>query len=453
MAINYQNTDTTISKQLARFILDTSFSELSPEVVRYVKFCIFDWLGVTVGGSTEETSAILYDFVREMGGKEHATIVGKQFKTNIMLAALINGGMSHALDFDDTLTGSSIHPSVCIAPAVMAAGEYANASGKDVIAAFAVGFEIAARIGAAVGLSHYQRGWHATATIGRFGAATAAAKLLKLNFDETVNALGIAGTQIAGLRQVFGTMCKPFHAGKAAMDGVLSAFLAKRGFDSSDMIMEGRYGFAHVFAPDADKNKLFNGLGEDYLIADVSFKRYASALATHSTIEALKEIKNYERLTVKDVHKIYIELGRLPLSVIDNRDPRRPLEAKFSIYQCAALAFIEGSAGHHMFTMEKVNDPKLCDFRKKVETKLNPDFNLFETKVTVTTRDGRSFERFIPVPKGSPENSMTFEEMKNKFKGLVYPVLSRDKTRQIFYKIKNLEDLVDISELMDLFIP
>lgn len=450
MAMNHPNMDTTLSRQLSRFIFNTSFSELSPQVIRYVKFCIFDWLGVTLGGSTEEISTILYDFIREMGGEEQATIIGRQVRTNIVLAALINGSMSHALDFDDTLTGSSIHPSVCIAPAVMAAGEYANASGKDVIAAFAVGFEIAARIGAAAGLSHYQRGWHATATIGRFGAAAAAAKLLKLNFSEIVNAIGIAGTQIAGLRQVFGTMCKPFHAGKAAMDGVLAACLAKRGFDSSDLIMEGRYGFAHVFAPDSDKNKLLYGLGTDYLIVNVAFKRYASALATHSTIEAIKEIKEKERLTADDVHKIEIELGELPLSVIDNREPKRPLEAKFSIYHCAALAFIFGSAGQHMFTEEKLNDPQLCDFRKKVETKLNPDFNLFETKVTVTATDGRNFERLIPVPKGSPENPMTFGEMKNKFKGLVYPVLSRDNTRQIFYAIKGLEDLAEISELMEL---
>ena len=440
----------TITGKLARFILDTSYADLSPQVVRYAKLCIFDWMGVTLGGSTEKVGVIVYDFAREMGGKKQATIVGKKTKTNIMLAALVNGCMSHVLDFDDTLTGSSIHPSVCLAPAVIAVGERLQSSGKDLIAAFSVGFEIAARIGAAAGLSHYKRGWHATSTIGRFGAAAGAAKLLKLNFSETVNALGIAGTQIAGLRQVFGTMGKPFHAGKAAMDGVLSACLAKRGFDSSDLIMEGRYGFANVFAPDADKSKFLNGLGEDYLIVNVAFKRYASALATHSTIEAIKEIKEKECLTARDVLKIDVELGKLPLSVVDIKEPKRALEAKFSIYHCAALAFIEGSAGQHMFTSEKLNDSGLCDFRKKVKTKLNPDYSFFETKVTIIATDGRRFERFIPIPKGSPENPMTFEEMKKKFKGLVYPIFPKEKTKQIFYKIKDLENLVDISELMAL---
>ncbi|BBO88084.1 MmgE/PrpD family protein [Desulfosarcina ovata] len=442
----------SISEKLSKYILTTSYADIPDEVKRYTKLCLFDWLGVTIGGSNEKIASILIDFIGEMGGKNQATIIGKGIKTNVLFATLANGCISHALDFDDSHAGSFIHPSVCLAPAVIAVGEHLKVSGKKLITAFSIGFEIASRIGKAAGFSHYQRGWHTTSTVGRFGAVAGTAKLLNLTIDETINAFGIAGTQISGLREVFGTMSKPFNAGKSAMDGVLSAYLAKRGFDSSDLIFEGRYGIGRVLASKADVNKLLGGLGTDYQIVDVGFKRYASALATHSTIEAIKEIKEKESLSVKDVHKINIELGKLPLSVIDNKEPKRELEAKFSIYHCAALAFIEGSAGQKMFKREKLNDPKLVDFSKKVETELNPDFSMFETKVTLTTTDGRHFEMYIPSPKGTPENPMTFEEMKQKFKGLVYPVYSREKTRQIFYKIKGLEDISDIGEIMDLCI-
>lgn len=438
----------TLTQKLAEYLVSTSFEDLPKEVIRYVKLCIFDWLGVTLGGSREEVGSIILECAREMGGNQQATIVGKGMKTNVLLASLINGSMSHVLDFDDTLTGASIHPSVCLAPAVIAVGEYAEKSGKEILTAFALGFEIATRIGAAAGISHYQHGWHATATFGHFGAVAGAGKLLDLDVPEMVNAFGIAGTQISGLRQVFGTMCKPFHAGKAAMDGVLSALLAKKGFDSSKEILEGRYGVGRVYAPGADGKEIATNLGKSYQILDVAFKPYASALATHSTIEAIVDIKQKDDVEADDVLSIEVDLGALPISVVDNKDPKTGLEEKFSIHHCAALAFIKGTVGQDMFSEEKVEDPRLVDFRKRVETRLNPDFKQFETKVIVKTRDGGRFERFIPKPKGSPENPMTFDEMKIKFKSLVYPVISKKNAREIFYKIKYLEDMVDIGELM-----
>ncbi|OQY10947.1 MAG: MmgE/PrpD family protein [Desulfobacteraceae bacterium 4572_187] len=439
----------SISRTLAEYIVDISYKDLPPEVIRCSKLCIFDWLGVALGGSVEEVSPILIDFIQEMGGKKQATVLGSRLKTNVLSAVLVNGTMSHALDFDDTHTAASIHPSVCVAPAATSVAEYKKLTGKDLITAFTLGFEIATRIGSAAGLSHYELGWHATSTVGRFGAAVATAKLLKLTPDEIVNALGIAGTQIGGLREVFGTMCKPFQAGKAAMDGVMSAFLAKKGFDSSEKIFEGRYGVGNVYAANADRDKLLAGLGgTDFQITRVVFKRYASALATHSAIEAVKEIRERENITAEDVGEINIELGSLPMSVVDIRDPKRVLEAKFSIHHCVALAFIEGSAGQYMFTRKKLGDPKLADFREKVNARLNRNFSRFETKTIITTKNGKTFEKFIPVPKGSPENPVTFEEMKNKFKSLVYPILSREKARQIFFAIKNLEESFDVGELM-----
>jgi len=444
----------TITQQLAEYVFRTSYEDIPREVLRYSKLCILDWLGVTLGGSKEEVGSILLDFVREMGGERQSTILGKGIRTNVLFAALVNGSMSHTLDFDDTHFGSSLHPSVCLAPAVVAVGEYKKISGKDLLAAFTLGFEVATRIGAAAGMSLFYHGWHATATVGRFGAVAGTAKILKLYPDEIVNAFGIAGTQVAGLRQVFGTMCKPFHAGKSAMDGLLSAFLARKGFDSSDCIIEGRYGFLNVYAPEAQGEKILADLGKKYQIVNVAFKPYASALATHPTIEAIKSIKKDENLNADDVLEIELELGRIPTEVVTTiKEPQRVLEGKFSIYHCAALAFIEGSVGQDMFTEEKLNDPAIAEFRSRVKTTFNPNLKFMETRVKVLSRDGRCIERFITTPKGFPENPMTIEEMNEKFTSLARPVVSDEKIKGIYEKAKKLEEIADITEIIDLCNP
>ncbi|EFK09396.1 MmgE/PrpD family protein [delta proteobacterium NaphS2] len=442
-----------IGGELAEYIHDTSFEDLSDSVSRYTKLCLFDWVGVTLGGSTEEAGMILFDAIREMGGKEQATILGSGVKTNVLFAALINGCFSHALDYDDTHVASSIHPSVCLAPAVVAVGEFMHVSGRELIVAFALGFEIATRVGAALGLSHYEHGWHATATVGRFGAAAGAAKLLGLNPDEIVNAFGLAGTQVGGLRQSFGTMGKPFHAGKAAMDGALAALLAKRGFESASEIFEGQFGIGSVYSDNPDLTKLTENLGVEYQILNVAFKPYAAALATHPAIEAILDIKEKESIDANDVSDVRVDVAKLLLNVISNENPKARLDCKFSTQHCAALAFVKGSVHQNMFTKEMAIDPDLVAFRKKVHLNADPEFNLFETRITVLTKDGRRFTRLITTPKGFPENPMSFEEMKSKFKGLSCPLLPREQGREIFYKIRKLEEVPDIGEVLALCFP
>ena len=442
-----------ISRKLAEYIQATSFEDLSAPVVRYAKFCLFDWIGVTLGGSTEEAGTILFDTVHEMGGKDQATILGRGIKTNVLFAALVNGCFSHALDYDDTHVGSSIHPSVCLAPAVMAVGEFMHVSGRELIAAFALGFEIATRVGAALGLSHYEHGWHATATVGRFGAAAGSAKLLGLNPDATVNAFGLAGTQVGGLRQAFGTMSKPFHAGKAAMDGALAALLAKRGFESASEIFEGQFGVGNVYSDNPDFTKLTENLGVESQILNVAFKPYAAALATHPAIEAILDIKEKENIGAKGVSDIRVDVAKPLLNVINNENPKGRLDCKFSTQHCAALAFVKGSVHQNMFTKEMAIDPDLVMFRKKVHLKSDPEFNLFETRITVLTKDGRRSTRLITTPKGFPGNPMSFEEMKSKFKGLSYPLLPWEQGREIFHKIRKLEEVPDIGEVLALCFP
>lgn len=443
----------TVTERFAEYIHQTSFEDIPSEVQRYAKLCLLDWIGVTLGGSREPVSDILLDFIDIVGGNEHATIIGKGRKTNLIFAALANGTLSHALDFDDTHKGAGIHPSVCLAPAVVAAAEYMKSSGRDFITAFVIGFEIAARIGGAAGQGHYDHGFHATSTIGRFSATAGAAKLMGLSCDQIVNAFGIAGTQVSGLREVFGTMSKPFHAGKAAMDGVMSVALAKRNFDSSREIFEGRFGLKNVFAPEADASRLFADLGTEYHIMDIAFKPYASALATHSTIQAIEEMKEMEGITAEDVHSIQIEFAPLPFSVVNIKHPRKVLEGKFSVYQCAALAFVKGRVNPDMFTREWIDDSEVAGFRERINVLLNTNLKKFETMIKVTTKDGRLLENFIRESRGSAEDPLTFIEMKKKFMGLAEPVISEENAEKLVEMIGCLPEIEDMNEIINLCHP
>jgi len=442
-----------ITTRLAEYIHKTSYEDIPKETHRYVKLCLLDWIGVTLGGSREPVSDILLDFTGVMGGEKHASIIGKGIKTNVLLASLVNGTMSHALDFDDSHEESGIHPTVCLAPAVISVGEYKKSSGRDLITAFIVGFEVTARIGGALWLDQYRRGWHTTSTIGRFGAAIGAAKLMNLSLEQIVNAFGIAGSQMSGLREVFGTMNKPFHAGKAAMDGVLSAVLAKKNFDSSHRIFEGRYGLKNVYAPEADLTHMTAGLGAEYQIMDVAFKPYASALATHSTIQAIETIKREGNIAAGEVQSIQIEFGGLPFSVVNNKNPHKELEGKFSVYQCAALAFLKERVTVDMFTLKEIHDPEIVAFRKKINVLQNPKLKKFETIIKVVTNQGKVFEHFIKMPKGSPEDPLTFIEMKTKFMDLARPVIPKENAEKIVEKIRFLPEIEDINEITALCHP
>ncbi len=443
----------TIAKRFADYIHDTTYADIPRDIHRFAKLCLLDWIGVTLGGAKEPVCDILLDMIDIAGGTPHATIIGKGVKTNLLFAALANGTMSHALDFDDTHKDAGIHPSVCLAPAAVAAAEYMKASGKDFITAFIIGFEIAARIGIAAGQTHYDHGWHATATIGRFSATASVAKLMGLSPEQIVNAFGLTGTQVAGLREVFGTMSKPFHAGKAAMDGVLSVVLAKRNFDSSHEIFEGRFGLKNVLSPKSENKNILYGLGTTYHIQNIAFKPYASALATHSVIQAIESMREEENFDAADVEALQIEFGPLPFSVVNRKNPKKILEGKFSVQHCAAIAIVKGRVGKEMFTESELNDPQIVAFRERVTVVLNETLSLFETIVTLRTKQGSTFEKFIKESKGSPGFPLSFAEMKAKFMDLADSVIPTENAEKIVETIGALQDLTDMNELIALCSP
>ena len=263
-----------VTQKLAEFVHDTNFQDIPENIIAKSKESFLDWHGVALAGTTEESARIILEYVKEAGGKPQANVLGTTFKTNLANAALANGILGHALDFDDYHDDTVIHATAACLPAILAVAEKNNSSGEDVLTALIVGIDVCIRIGLGLGDYHYQRGWHTTATAGIFGATTGAAKILKLETDKIITAMGICGTQASGLRQVFGTMSKPFHAGKISMEGVLSALLSQKGFTSAQQIVEGELGLLEVLTDTPDEEIILDQLGSKYYINNLSVKPY-----------------------------------------------------------------------------------------------------------------------------------------------------------------------------------
>ncbi len=439
-----------VTERLARYVLETSYPSFPKEVVHQGKRCFLDLLGVALGGAKQPLSKILVKMVKDFGGQPQATILGHGLKTNVMNAALVNGAMAHALDYDDTHSGSLGHPSAPVIPAVLAVAEWKGLSGKSALESFILGFEVETRIGLGMGMKHYDRGWHATSTFGRFGAAVAAGKLLGLSLEEMKIALGLAGTQAAGLRLVFGTMTKPFHPGKCAFDGVLSAILAQRGFTCAPNIIEGKKGYWEVLGDDSNLEPMVKDLGKKYEVLKNTFKPYAACLLTHPTIDAILEMRNKYNLKPEDVEAISCDVGKFCLDSAGQVEPKTGLSGKFSTYYCAALALAEGVAGENMFTDKKVQDPQMVALRKKVKAKVVPGYKDTEAKVTITAKGGKKYSAYVDTPKGDPRNPPTDEELENKFRSLAPSVLPKPKIDRLVQTIWNMEKLGNIRQLIRL---
>jgi 2-methylcitrate dehydratase PrpD len=437
---------------MAQFAVDTAFDDLPPAVVAKTKACIMDWLGVTLGGSLHSIADILLGFIEEMGGKDQATIIGRGVRNNVSQAALLNGAMSHVLDYDDVHVGTIGHPSVVIGATILPLGEHLGSSGKEIITSYVVGFDVMARLGRGVRPHHYEKGWHATATLGRFGAAAGAGRLLRLDEQQMVYALGIAGTQTSGFRQVFGTMGKAFQVGAAAADGVQAALLAQRGLTCSESILEGKHGFFDLMAESKyNPDPILEQIGERFEIVEVTFKPHAACGLTHSTIDAVIALREEHHLIPEEIDRIVCEVVPLAMDVVSKEDPKTGLEAKFSLKFCAALALIEGKATQSCFNDDKVNDPTIRSIMDKVEVQGNSALKYEDApqaRVTVESRRQGTLTKRVDQPKGRPKNPLSAQELAKKFLDLATPAIGQKASDRIITEVNQLEACSNIEGLM-----
>ena len=445
-----QDFDPEITKTLAEYTTGITYDDLSDEAIEAAKHCLLDWIGVTVAGLDEPLTQMLIEQAEADGGEKQASIVGDGRKVSTSQAALINGSASHALDYDDVQTRLQGHPTVPVAPVVLALAEKDRASGKDVITAFAAGVDAECRIGAYIGMSHYLKGWHSTATIGTFGAAVGAARMLDLDSEKCALAMGIAGTQAAGLKSMFGTMCKPLHAGKAAQNGLFAANMAARGFTSRPDVLERHQGFAHTQTEETDIPAGLLGLRERFEVRDALFKYHAACYMTHSTIEAIHAIQSKAKIDPDNIEKIDVTVVTGACDVCGIPTPSTGLEGKFSLRFCAAIAITgEDTARLDTYSDEMVKKPHLVDLLNKVVVAEKESLERMAAEVTIHTKDGvvhyETYDAGIPAT----DLGAQWDKLVKKFRGCVDPVLGSEKTEKIIETVRTLETLDDVSVLAD----
>ena len=433
------------TRALAQSVADTRFEDLPVAVVAQAKRCILDCLGVALRGGHEPLAKAQAAPLERAAPRGPATVWASARRTGILEAALANGCLSHALDFDDTYQPVPIHPSGPLVPALFALAETVPCTGKDVLAAFAAGCEASIRIGLALGRSHIEKGWHGTGTFGTFGAAAGAGKLLGLDAGRLAQAFGIASVQAAGLiRAAVGTMCKPLHAGKAAMNGLLAACLARDGFTGPTEILTDKQCFGELFGGETlVPGRAVEGLGPRYEMLNISFKPYACCSQTHATADAVQALREAHGLKPEDVEAITLTVNPVAANVAGIPRPAGSLQGKFSLAYVAALALAGEPLGIAGFESSRVVRPDLQALCSRVALEVKPGMGDVETHATIFTRDGRTLTHYVPEARGNPGHPLSDDEIRAKFLALAQPVLGSRRALRLMRGVLSFEAVED----------
>jgi 2-methylcitrate dehydratase PrpD len=438
-----------VTRALSEYSSNLGFDDLPGEVRTMVRHCLLDWLGVTLAGSREDTAGPVLAEALEQGGAPQATLIGDGTRSSVLQAALVNGTLSHALDFDDVQFAMFGHPTVTVVPVLLALAERDGRSGREFATAFVAGVETECRVGLLATDEHYNRGFHATGTVGTFGAAAAAARMLELDAETSATAFGIAGTQAAGLKANFGTMCKPLHAGKAAANGLYAALLAKRGFTSRPDILEHQQGFTDALSSGSDAHAALNGLGDFFHTRDILFKYHAACYGTHASMDAARQLREEHGIHIADIDRVEIRVPVRNLKVCNIQEPCTGLETKFSLRFTAAMAL----AGINTSMIESYNDalsrdPELVALRDKVRIVGDDNLTRGMCELIVAMSDGVVFRLTADVSKPASDLDRQGSRLEEKFRALATPIIGEDRADEVIGMVGNLEHLDDLHGLV-----
>jgi len=440
---------TGITLAIADRAATLSFDDLPRDIVVRAQHCILDWCGVALAGAHEPLVQILVDDAIEQGGAPQATLVGRSERVSTQQAALINGAASHALDYDDVHASFTGHTTVPLVAALLALGEQRNASGQDILTAFVAGFETSCRIGTLLGTPHYDQGFHATATVGSLGVAAACANLLKLDMNTTAHAIGIAATEASGLKSMFGTMCKPMHAGMAAQRGLHAASLASRGFIARPDALECTQGFADTLAGAFNAEEAMADPEGGYFLLSNLFKFHAACYLTHAAIESAVRLRTEHSLKLSNVASCTVRVNPASDKVCNITNPTTSLEAKFSLRFMTAWA-LNGAdtAAITTYTDEACSDPELMALRDRVQVEFESDLGRMESLVQVETQNGETVEArhdaSIPIADTAKQGA----RLMTKFLGLTQPILDEGRAAGLAKSVETLSNsgcTVDVS--------
>jgi 2-methylcitrate dehydratase PrpD len=444
----------TLTKTLCAHLAAAKFRDINAAAKQQARRGVLDWIGCALAGSGHRTISTLLSVLQETSGKPQATVLGRKLKLGLLDAPLANGQMGHVLDYDDThMGGVVLHTSSPVLAALLALAERTPVSGEQFMLAYAVGFEAGVRAGRTAP-GHHKGGWHLTGTLGSIAAGAACAKLLGLDAQRLTYALGIAATQAGGMQQNRGTMCKSFHAGKAASNGVLAALLAERGFDSTQEIIEGKKGFARIYSDVAEPEHLIEGLGKDglgksWLIESNGHKPYACGVVLHPLIDAVIAIRDRERIDPAAVSEIELRVNPLVLSITGVVEPSTGLQSKFSTLHSAAVALIDGAAGTAQYSDAKASDPAIAALRCKVKPVADETLRKDEAYASIVIGNARH-EAHIAHASGTADNPMSDAAIEAKFIANAEPVISAARAMQAAELVWALEKQPDMRALIAL---
>jgi 2-methylcitrate dehydratase PrpD len=448
---NLGDGEVQVTAPLASFAANIGHNETPADTREVARQCLLDVLGVTLAGAKEPLVEMLSAEAEEAGGAPQATVIGRGFKTSASQAALVNGSAAHALDYDDVLSAMSGHPTVPVFPTLLALAERDGMSGRDVITAFVAGVEVEARIGLMMARGHYAKGWHSTGTIGTFASAAASGRLLGLDEDTMAKAFGIAGTQAAGLKSMFGTMCKPFHAGKAAMNGMMAASLAKRGFSTREDVLDCEQGFTATQSNGGVKTSAaVEGLGKEFNAQDVLFKYHAACYGVHGPIEAAIKAAEHPAFDPDLIERIDLTVNQHCIGMCDIAEPVTGLEGKFSMTHNVALGLLGKANGAlSLYEDERMSDDAPAELRSKVSIKGVQDQGPFEAKIAVHLKGGIVIQERYDVEEPESDLARQWEKLEGKFRALATPVIGAEKAEEVIQLCRNFDSADSVKPLMD----
>ncbi|KUJ13671.1 mmge/prpd family protein-like protein [Mollisia scopiformis] len=460
---------------LASWACSLKYSDMPQNVIQAAVRSFYNWAGCAIGGSKHPATTIAHNSLSPFFGPPTASLLGHQGKTKIdaQHAALLNGIASHVHDYDDTHLDTIIHPTGPVASALLAVAEWKGGfSGKDFLLALIVGIEAECKVGLAVWPEHYDVGWHITSTTGSIGAAVAVSKLLGLSISQTTNAIGVAATQVVGLREMFGSHTKSFHPGRAAQSGLMAAVLAEGGYTSSEQALEAKRGWANVvgvtkpgIAADLDKWLGMNaeasehgvglfsaGVGRWEILRN-SFKPFPCGIVIHPIIDASTQIHGdmkTQGLDAQNIKSVHAKVHPLVLELTGKRKPKDGLEGKFSVFHGAAIGLIYGKGTPSEYEDHVVQDAKVIAIRDKVNAESDKSLGADETIVVATMSDGKILERHVKHAVGSLEVPMDDGMLQRKFVDQCAAVLG-DRVQaasEICWDIEYAKDVADVAKLL-----
>ncbi|MGH7931102.1 MAG: MmgE/PrpD family protein, partial [Candidatus Binatia bacterium] len=444
------------TQEVASYVAGTRYRDIPREVVRLAQGFVLDGLGVALAGQTEEGTRIILNHLRSLRGREEVPVLGTRHKLPVPQAALVNGVSAHAMDYDDTQLSTSkeavygllTHPTTPVLNAALALGVSKKISGQDLLLAYIIGVEVECRIADAINPRHYQSGFHSTATMGGLGAAMASGKILTLKQEVLLRALGIVASMAAGLRENFGTMTKPLHAGRAAENGVTAALLAQAGHTAATNILEARRGIFNALAGGFDERKISGRLGKPYFMQEpgISIKPYPSGSLSHPAQDLILDMAKAHDLHAGDVETIEVGTNSNVPNALIYPMPKTALEGKFSIPFCMSIGILERRAGIAQFVDKKVRERKVIELMKRVTLYVDDEmeflgYDQVRSKIRITLKNGKVIEGRADVARGHPQKPMSWAEMSEKFRDCAALVLPREKAEAVIQLVARLPDL------------